>query len=102
MRSGRAQLTGAAAGIVGIGALGSLMQRSTAMVLAGAAMLVLGLYVVFRFREERFVAASTGRWSASWSILVHSQGGPRNRVEGRSRSSYADHAGRRGRMSRAV
>jgi hypothetical protein len=55
---------------VGVGALGSLMQRSTAIVLAGAAMLLLGLYVVFRFREQRFVPASTKRWSASWSILV--------------------------------
>lgn len=70
MRSGRAQLTGAAAGLVGIGTLASLMQRSTAMVLAGAAMLLLGLYVVFRFREQRFVPTSTRRWSASWSILV--------------------------------
>jgi MFS family permease len=70
VRSGRAQLTGAAAGIVGIGALGSLMPRSTAMVIAGAAMLLLGLYVVVRFREERFVPARTRRWSASWSILV--------------------------------
>jgi MFS transporter, DHA3 family, tetracycline resistance protein len=70
MRSGRAQLTGAAAGIVSIGALGSLLQRSTAMVFAGAAMLLLGLYVVFRFGEQRFVPASTRRWSASWSIFV--------------------------------
>ena len=38
--------------------------------LAGAAMLLLGLYVALRFREERFVPASTKRWSASWSILV--------------------------------
>jgi hypothetical protein len=70
MRAGRAQLTGAAAGLVGVGALASLMQRSTAMVLAGAAMLLLGLYVVLRFREQRFVPTSTRRWSASWSILV--------------------------------
>jgi predicted MFS family arabinose efflux permease len=70
VRSGRAQLTGAAAGIVGVGALGSLMPRSTAMVIAGAAMLLLGLYVVVRFREERFVPARTRRWSASWSILL--------------------------------
>jgi MFS family permease len=70
MRWGRAQLTGAAAGIVGLGALASLLQRSTAMVLAGAAMLLLGLYVVFRFREQRFVPTSARRWSASWSILV--------------------------------
>jgi MFS family permease len=70
VRSGRAQLTGAAAGLVGVGALGSLMQRSTAMVLAGAAMLLLGLYVVVRFREQRFVRAPARRWSASWSIFV--------------------------------
>lgn len=70
MRSGRAQLTGAAAGLLGLGALGSLVERSTAMVLAGAAMLGLGLYVVLRFRERRFAPASTRRSSASWSILV--------------------------------
>jgi MFS family permease len=70
MRSGRAQLTGAAAGLVGVGALAWLTQRSTAMVLAGAAMLALGVYVVARFPEQRFVPASTRRWSASWSILV--------------------------------
>ena len=40
------------------------------MALAGAAMLLLGLYVVFRFPEQRFVATSTRRWSASWSVLV--------------------------------
>jgi len=70
VRSGRAQLTGAAAGLVGIGALASLTQRSTAMVIAGAAMLLLGLYVVLRFHEQRFVPTSTRRWSTSWSILV--------------------------------
>jgi MFS family permease len=70
MRSGRAQLTGAAAGLVGIGAFASLMQRSTAMVLTGSSMLLLGLYVVLRFREVRFVPTPTRRWSASWSILV--------------------------------
>jgi MFS family permease len=70
MRWGRAQLTGAAAGLVGFGALGSVLQRSTAMELAGAAMLLLGLYVVVRFREVRFVPAPTRRWAASWSILA--------------------------------
>lgn len=70
MRSGRAQLTGAAVGMVALGGLASLTQRSTAMLVAGAAMLLLGLYVVFRFREERFVPATERRWSASWSILV--------------------------------
>jgi Major Facilitator Superfamily len=70
MRSGRAQLTGAAAGLVCVGALGSLLERRTAMLLAGAAMLLLGLFVTIRFPEERFVRTSTRRWSASWSILV--------------------------------
>jgi MFS family permease len=70
MRSGRAQLTGAAAGLVGIGTLAALTERSTAMVLAGAAMLLLGLYVALRFPEVRFVRASTRRWSTSWSIFV--------------------------------
>ncbi len=74
VRAGRADLTGAAVGIVAIGALGSVLQRSTAMVLAGAAMLLLGLYVVFRFREQRFVAVPTRRWSASWSIFVRGLG----------------------------
>ncbi|MFE2636277.1 MFS transporter [Streptomyces scopuliridis] len=69
VRSGRAQLTGAAAGLIGFGVLASFLDRGTAMVLAGAAMLLLGLYVVSRFREERFVPAPAKRWSASWSIL---------------------------------
>jgi MFS family permease len=70
MRSGRAQLTGSAAGMAGVGALASLTQRSTAMVLAGAAMLLLGLFIAARFREERFVPSPTRGWSISWSILV--------------------------------
>ncbi|MDQ5822477.1 MAG: MFS transporter [Actinomycetota bacterium] len=70
MRSGRVQLLGAAAGILGVGALAAVTQRSTAMVLAGAAMLLLGLYVALRFPEQRFIPASTRRVSASWSILV--------------------------------
>jgi hypothetical protein len=70
VRSGRAQLTGAAAGLVSIGALASVVQRSTAMVAAGAAMLLLGAYVGARFPERRFVPAAARRWSTSWSILV--------------------------------
>jgi MFS family permease len=69
VRSGRADLLGAAVGIVGLGTLAALTQLTTAMLVAGAGMLLLGLYVVFRFREQRFVPASTRRWSASWSIL---------------------------------
>jgi MFS family permease len=70
VRAGRTQLLGSAAGIVGLGALASVVRRDTTMVLAGAAVLVLGLYVLLRFREERFRAAGAGRWAASRSILV--------------------------------
>lgn len=69
-RSGRAQLTGAGAGIAGLGALASLTERSTTMVLAGAAMLLLGLYVALGFRERRFVPAPSARLAASWAILA--------------------------------
>ena len=70
VRSGRAQLTGAAAGLVVVGGLGSLLSRGLAMVLAGAAMLLLGGYVGARFHERRFVPAPSRRWAASWSILL--------------------------------
>ncbi|HEX8134221.1 MAG TPA: MFS transporter [Actinomycetes bacterium] len=70
LRAGRAELTGAAAGMLGVGALAWLTRRGTAMVLAGTAMLLLGRYVVAAFPERRFVPAATRRWSASWSILV--------------------------------
>jgi hypothetical protein len=70
VRAGRADLTGAAAGLVGLGAVGAVTDPRTAMVLAGTAMLALGLYVV-RFREERFVPAPSSRWAAAWSILGH-------------------------------
>jgi MFS family permease len=70
MRSEQAQLTGTVAGLVGIGGLAWLTQPSTAMVLAGAAMLLLGLYVVVGFGEHRFVPVRAKRWSASWSILM--------------------------------
>jgi hypothetical protein len=69
VRSGSAQLTGAVVGIVSFGALAALTERSTAMIIAGAGMLVLGVYVAVRFRETRFVPASSARWQASWTIL---------------------------------
>ncbi|RKR85903.1 MFS transporter [Micromonospora pisi] len=70
MRSEQAQLTGTVAGLVGVGGLAWLTRPGTALVLAGAAMLLLGLYVVVGFREHRFVTVRTKRWSASWSILI--------------------------------
>ncbi len=51
-KSARAELFGAAVGIVGIGLLAWVTSLSTAMLLSGIAMLLLGLYVVFRFQES--------------------------------------------------
>src|SRR3954469_22379486 len=45
VRAGRADLTGAAAGMVGLGALAALTGRSTAMVVGGAGMPALGVCV---------------------------------------------------------
>jgi hypothetical protein len=69
-RAARAQLTGAAVGMVAAGALAWATQRGTTMVAAGAAMLLLGLYVALRFREERFVPTQTRRRSAARGILT--------------------------------
>lgn len=69
VRSGRADLTGAAVGIIGLGVLAALTERSTAMVLAGVSMFLLGLYVAVRFKERNFVAVPAKRWATSWSIL---------------------------------
>ena len=64
MRYGRAQLTGAVAGMLGVGALALVTRRGAAMVLAGAAMLLLGVFVVARFRERRLAPVARS------SILV--------------------------------
>lgn len=70
VRSGRAQLTGAAAGLAAVGCLAAATQRSTAMVAAGAGMLCLGGFVVMRFPERRFVHARSSRVSGSWSAFL--------------------------------
>ncbi|MEV4349144.1 MFS transporter [Actinoplanes sp. NPDC049596] len=57
LRAERAQLTGTVAGLAGLGGLAWLIGRGPAMVLAGAAMTLLGLYVAVRFQEHRFVPA---------------------------------------------
>lgn len=69
VRAGRAELIGSAVGLVVVGGLGSLLPRGTAMVIAGGAMLALGLYVVLRFGERHFKPATERRWAASWQIL---------------------------------
>ena len=68
-RAGRAQLTGAVAGLIAIGGLAWLTRRETAMVTAGAAMAALSGYVAVRFPESAFVRTRSRRWAASWSIL---------------------------------
>jgi hypothetical protein len=69
MRAEQAQLTGTVAGLVGVSGLAWLTDPGTAMVLAGAATLLLGLHVMARFPERRFRPVRAKRWSAAWSIL---------------------------------
>jgi len=70
VRAEQAQLTGTVAGLAGIGGLAWLTGRGTAMVLTGAAMVLLGLFVAARFRERRFVPVPANRWPAAGSILA--------------------------------
>ena len=68
-RAARAQLTGAATGLVLLGLLAWVTRRDLTIVIAGAAMAALGLYVAFRFTEHNFVPTRTARWSASWQTF---------------------------------
>ncbi len=68
-RAARAQLTGAATGLVLLGLLAWTTRRDLTIVIAGAAMAALGLYVAFRFTEHNFVPTRTARWSASWNTF---------------------------------
>jgi MFS family permease len=70
VRAGRAQLTGAAAGLAGVGTLSTVTGRGPAMVWAGAGMLCLGGFVVARFPERRFTRPERSPARASWSALV--------------------------------
>ncbi|CAA9260065.1 MAG: hypothetical protein AVDCRST_MAG50-2949 [uncultured Acidimicrobiales bacterium] len=65
----RREVVGAAAGIVGIGALAWAGDLATAVVVAGLAMVLLGLVEVARFPEHRFVATPSGRRQEAWVIL---------------------------------
>jgi MFS family permease len=68
-RAARAQLTGAATGLVVLGLLAWATRRDLTIVIAGAAMAALALYVAFRFTEHNFVPTRTARWSASWKTF---------------------------------
>ncbi|MBL7261060.1 MFS transporter [Paractinoplanes lichenicola] len=69
VRAEQAQLTGTVAGLVAVSGLAWLIGPGPAMVSAGVAMLLLGLYVVARFPERRFRPVAAHRWRAARSIL---------------------------------
>lgn len=68
-RSARAQLTGAATGLILLGLLAWATRRDLTIVIAGAAMMSLALYIALRFTEHNFVPTRTARWSASWTTF---------------------------------
>lgn len=65
-RAARAQLTGAATGLLALGLLAWATRRDLTIVIAGVAMTSLALYVAVGFTEQNFVPIRTARWSASW------------------------------------
>jgi MFS family permease len=66
---GRRDLTGGAAGMITFGALGWAAGLAPAIVVSGAAMALLGMFVAARFTEDNFTPAREKRWSASLSIF---------------------------------
>ncbi len=67
---GRFDLLGTVTGIVGIGAVAWATSLATAIVLAGAAMMGLGLAVVAKWPETRFSPLNTGsRWVESTAVF---------------------------------
>lgn len=65
----RWQQYGAAAGMVGFGVLAWSTDLSTAIVVAGSMMVLLGLYVVVRFTEHEFERVRENHWEESKSIF---------------------------------
>jgi MFS family permease len=65
----RWELIGGATGLVLFGLLGWTAGLGPAIVVAGAAMAVVGLFVAARFPEDHFAPAHVNRWRASLSIL---------------------------------
>jgi MFS family permease len=68
-RAARAQLTGAATGLIALGLLAWATRRDLTIVIAGAAMMSLALYIALRFTEEHFVPVRTARWTSSWTTF---------------------------------
>ena len=84
-RAARAQLTGAATGLIALGLLAWATRRDVTIIVAGVAMMSLALYVAFRFTEHKFeqttarlaplggvvgVPTRAARWSTSWTTFV--------------------------------
>lgn len=65
----RWELAGAVGGLLGLGLLALAAGRGQTMVLAGVAMVVLGLYVVLRFPERGFTPTRTRRWQHSATVF---------------------------------
>lgn len=68
-RAAGLQLAGAAAGMVGLGLLGWATSLRVAIVGSGAAMVVLGLFVVAAFPERNFRPTVEHRWRESREIF---------------------------------
>jgi MFS family permease len=65
----RWQQYGAAGGMIVFGLLASATSLSTSIVVAGIAMIALGLYVVSRFTEQQFTPTRERRWAESRAIF---------------------------------
>lgn len=65
----RWQQIGAAGGMLGFGGLAWVTDRSTAMVIAGGMMALLGLYVLTRFTERHFIPTRTQHLRQATTIL---------------------------------
>jgi MFS transporter, DHA3 family, tetracycline resistance protein len=65
----RWDLLGGATGMVAFGVLGWAAGLGTAIVVSGAAIALLGMFVAARFPEDNFIPAREQRWSASLSIF---------------------------------
>jgi len=67
--SARRDLAGGATGMAVFGVLGWATSLATAIVVSGASMAALGLFVAARFTERNFRPTREQRWSASLSIF---------------------------------
>jgi len=65
----RWDLLGGVTGLVAFGALGRAAGLAAAIVVSGAAMALLGVFVAIRFTEDNFVPARGRRWSTSLLIF---------------------------------